>query len=211
MGLSLNADAARKADKISSVIRETGAYIGVITRAEKLLSKNNVEGVGLSFRADDGSSANYLDLYTVKADGERLRGDSIVQALLCCLKLKAVNDGSITFEKWDADSRQMIKATAQGYPEIMNRRIGMVLQKELQTHQVTGAEVERLNIVTVFDPDTRMVATEILDRKTKAERLDGIIKMIMARPVRDSRQKKPPTMAQQNGNANHDFDDDLPF
>ncbi len=215
MSLALNENDARKADNFSSVIRESGLYVGTITRAEKLLSKNNVEGVGLSFKTDDGASANYLDLYTVKPDGEKLRGYSVVQALLCCARLRNVAEGKITFERWDPDERRMVQATAQGYPGLMGKRIGFALQKELQTHSVTGEDVERLNILTVFEASTRLTASEILDQKTKAERIDGIAKMIERTPVRDSRKRAAgkPTQTANNGGGHggNDLDDDIPF
>ena len=212
MGLLLNATEARKADNISSVIRESGSYVGTITRAEKLLSRNSVEGVGLSFKTDDGASANYLDLYTVKPGGEKLRGHSIVQAILCCLRLKTADDGQIAFEKWDRDAGGMVKVTADGYPALMGKRIGLVLQKELQTHSKTGEDVERLNIVTAFEPSTRLVASEILDSKTKAERLDFIERTIASHPVRDTRKRKDtPQPVSRAPVSDVEFSDDIPF
>lgn len=216
MGLSLNANDARKADNFSSVIRESGKYVGTLTRAEKLLSKNKVEGVGLSFKSDDGASASFLDVYTVKPDGEKLRGYNIVQALLCCTRLRNVDEGQITFERWDGEERRMVQARAMGYPTLMGKRIGLILQKELQTNQNTGEDVERLNIVTVFEANTGLVASEILDNKTKPERIDAIVKMIMANPVRDTRKRAPSRAApaqqgQPQGSVSPDFDDDIPF
>lgn len=214
MSLTLNSNDARKADNFSSVIRESGLYVGTITRAEKLLSKNNVEGVGLSFKTDDGASANYLDLYTVKPDGEKLRGYNVVQALLCCARLRNVDEGKITFERWDPEERRMVQTSAQGYPGLMGKRIGFALQKELQTHQITGDDVERMNILTVFEASTRLTASEILDNKTKAERIDFIAKMIAANPVRDTRkrqQPKTPTQSATTQSNGGDFDDDIPF
>jgi hypothetical protein len=213
MGLTLNANDARKADNFSSVIRESGKYVGVITRAEKLISKNNVEGLGLSFKTDDGASANYLDLYTVKPDGERLRGHNIVQALLCCLKLRNVDEGTINFQRWDSNGRQMVQATAIGYPALMGKRIGLILQRELQTHQVTGEDTERLNIVTVFEASTGLTASEILDNKTKAERIEHIAKMVANNPVRDTRKRSPQRVnpAPSAPSDSGDFDDSIPF
>lgn len=213
MSLTLNSNDARKADNFSSVIRDTGVYVGTITRAEKLLSKNNVEGVGLSFKTDDGASANYLDLYTVKPDGERLRGYNIVQALLCCTRVRNADEGRISFERWDSDERRMVQTSATGYPTLMGKRIGLILQKEIQTHQVTGEDVERLNIVTVFEASTRLTASEILDNKTKAERTDAIAKMVAANPVRDTRKRgsKPAAPSQGSGSSGSELDDDIPF
>lgn len=215
MALTLNANEARKADNFSSVIKESGKYVGVITRAEKLLSKNKVEGLGLSFKTDDGASANYLDVYTVKENGELLRGHSIAQAVLCCTRTKSANDGSITFDRWDNNERKMVKATAPGYPDLMGKRIGFILQREIGTNQNTGDDTDRLNIVAVFEAATGLTASEILDSKTKAERIDAIAKMVQANPVRDTRKRAAPARAapaaSQPSSSQDEWDSEIPF
>jgi hypothetical protein len=211
MSLTLDANEARNADKVNSVIRESGKYVGTITRAEKLLSKNNVEGVGISFKADDGSTANYLDLYTVKPDGSKLRGLGIVQAILCCTKTRQADEGEISFEKWDKDAGQVIKVKAQGYPALMGKRIGFLLQKELATNNQTGADTERINIFAVFDPDTEFTASEILDKKTQPEQLGKMVNALMAKPVRDTRVKNGAPAATATSGTFDDFEDDIPF
>jgi hypothetical protein len=215
MSLKLNTAEARKADKMTSVIRETGKYVGVITRAEKLVSKNGTKGVGFSFKADDGSTANYLDVYTEKATGEPLWGANLVQAILCCTKTKDATDGRITVEKWDREVSEMIKADVPGYPELMGKRIGLVLQKEIQSHYQTGADQERINIARVFEADTGFTSTEILDKATKPEKLAEFMKTLA--PIRDSRKKvaasvQPLQPAGTAGTKDADpFDDDIPF
>lgn len=216
MSLSLNAAEARKADNINSMIRETGKYVGTITRAEKLLSRNKVEGLGLSFKSDDGQTASYLDLYTVKPDGTRLRGFNLVQALLCCTRLKDVQEGEITFEKWNNDERRLVQTKAAGYPALMGKRIGFILQKELSTNNETGKDQERMNIFAIFEAQTGLVASEILDSKTKAERIVVLEKLIAGKPVNDRRDRKQSQApaapaAQEPMVGNHDFDDDIPF
>lgn len=210
MSLTLDTKEARKADNVSSVIRETGKYIGTITRAEKLLSKNDVEGVGLSFKADDGSTANYLDLYTVKPNGEKLRGLGLVQAILCCTRTKEAQEGVITVEKWDKKASTMVKSEVQGYPALMGKRIGLLLQKELATNNQTGADVTRMNIFGVFEADTELTASEILDQKTQPEQL---AKMVVAmKPVRDTRTNKISAITPNaTTDGFDDFSDDIPF
>jgi hypothetical protein len=213
MSLTLNSNDARKADNFSSVIKETGKYVGVITRAEKLLSKNKVEGLGISFKTDDGASANYLDIYTVKPDGEKLRGFSIAQAILCCTRTKVANDGRIDFERWDNEERRMVQATAPGYPDLMGKRIGLFLQKELATHSITGEDTERLNIFAVFEASTGLTSSEILDAKTKPEKAELIARSLSNNPVRDTR-KRGQQQARQTSQPQPDpppFDDDIPF
>lgn len=216
MGLTLNANDAKKADNFASVIRESGKYVGVITRAEKLLSRNNVEGVGFSFRTDDNASANYLDVYTVKPGGEKLRGYNIVQAVMCCARIKSAEDGQISFEKWDSDERRMVQASAAGYPALMGKRIGFVLQREIGTNAKTGEDTDRMNIVAVFEASTGLMASEILDQKTKAERLDNVVKMIASNPIRDTRKhaaasSRAPANSTSAPASDGGWDDDIPF
>lgn len=190
MGLTLNSNDARQADNFSSVIKQSGKYVGIITRAEKLISKNKVEGLGLSFKTDDGASANYLDIYAVKPNGEKLFGYSTIQAIMCCARVKTADEGQIQFEKWDKDTRKMVTVGGIGYPALMGKRIGLVLQQVLETHSVTGDDVEKLNIAGVFEASTGLTSSEILDGKTKPEKLEVLVKMITAHPVRDSRKKQ---------------------
>ena len=210
--LTFNPEEARKADKISNFIRDAGAYKGVITRAEKLVGKDKgTPGVGLSFRADDGSTAAFLDIYTHKATGEPLQGSAIIQALMCCLKLRTAEEGTIKFKTWDNKDKE-----AKGYPSIMGRRIGFVFRRELQLDQ-NGDDKERLMIVGVFQEDTGLMASEILDRKTSGELLPKMVQWVQANPVKDSRKKQNGYQRATNGatpgreEGDPGYDDSIPF
>lgn len=210
MGLSLNAAEARKADNFSTIIRETGRYVGVITRAEKLSSQKGTVGVGFSFKSDDGATANYLDVYTEKANGEQLWGHAIVQSILCCTRVKNADEGPITFEKWTRD-QGIVETTATGYPALMGKRIGLVLQRVLETNQTTGADVDRVNIARVFEAATGLTSSEILDGKTKPEKIDAMMKSLQ--PVWDRRKKSPAQQmaSQPAATGDHEFDSEIPF
>ena len=212
MGLHLNADDARKGDTVSNVLRESGKYIGTITRAEKLLSRNNVEGLGLSIRTDDGCTASYLDVYTVRlSDGERLRGYHLVQALLACLKLRDVDDGTIEADKWDSVARVNVRTKLPGYPALMGKRIGVILQRELSINQSNGEDFDRLILIGVFDPVTQLTASEILGGKTEPKRIHDYEKMLERMPVLDKRKGRSTGKASAPVAASGDFDDDIPF
>lgn len=214
MSLKLDTNSAKAADSIASTIRESGKYIGTITRAEKLVSKSGTMGLGLSFRASDGSSAEYLDIYYQKGNGESLAGLKTVNAILACLGLREAKDGRIKFERWNREDKRRELVEADGYPDLMGKRIGLLLQKELATHQMTGADVERMLIFGVFSADTELTASEILERKTNPERLGKMLDALAARPVRDSREKpasnkRPAASSAPTGFD--DMDDDIPF
>jgi hypothetical protein len=215
MDLTLDTKAAKAADTIASGITEAGKYIGTITRAEALKSTNGTLGLGLSFRTDSGQSADYLDIYTHKADGEALMGSKTVNALLVCLKLRGAKQGRITCDKWDSDARARVKVEVAGYPELMGKRIGLLLQKELGTNNTNGKDTERMTIFGVFSPDTELTASEILDSKVNPERLPQMVQALMARPVRDNRKRQGgatrPTAAAAPAGGFADMDDDIPF
>lgn len=210
MSLKLNSNEARQADNHTSVIRTTGKYVGVITRAEKLLSKKNTEGLGISFKSDDGATANYLDLYTVNADGDVLPSNSTAQAILCCTRVKEANEAEIEVEKWDSEAKQTYKAKVIGYPSLVGKRVGFLLQQELSTNTMTGKDVDRVVIYGVFEADTELTASEILDKKTQPEKLEKIVQSLMARPVNDRRTNKSNPVAASAGGVDN-FEDDIPF
>lgn len=219
MNLTLNTTSAKAADNIASAIKEAGKYIGTITRAEALKSQQGTLGLGLSFKTAAGQSADYLDIYTHKANGEELMGCKTVNALLACLGLREAKEGHITFEKWNNTERKRETVTASGYPDLMGKSIGLLLQKELGTHSQTGADTEKMVVFGVFSPTTELTASEILDRQTNPKRLAAMTEALMARPVRDNRSSigarpiaasgKPATAAAVH--AFSDMDDDIPF
>lgn len=216
MSLVYESAEARKTDQFATVLRESGKYTGIITRAEKLLSKNGTQGLGISFKSDDGETANYLDLYTVKANGEKLIGMGFAQAILCCTRTKEAKEGIIECDKWDNDEGRMKSVKVNGYPSLIGAKIGFVLQRELQTHHINGTDVERLRIASVFEAATGLSSSEIIDGKTKPQKADRVARYVEMNPVVDRRKKsaapapqttKVPAVAADMAG----FDDDIPF
>lgn len=208
--LTLNANSAKQADVINSAIKESGKYTGVITRAEALKSAKGNAGIGLSFKSDSGETADYLDIYIGETDGKPWPGSNTANAIMACLKLKQADKGIVKFEKWNADKKTREQMSAEGYPDIQGKRIGLLLQKELTTYQ--GATKEKLNIFGVFNAETGFTASEILTSATKAEKLEKMVHSLMAKPVRDSRTALHSAQGQVNNeHASSEFSDDIPF
>lgn len=217
MGYKLDTNSAKEADRTNNAIRTSGKYVGVITRAEKLLSKKNTEGIGFSFKSDSGETANYLDLYTVNADGKTLPSFSTVNAIMCCAKVREINEGAIKFEKWDKDAKALVEANVEGYPELMGKRIGLLLQQELSTNSQSGETVDRVIIYGVFDAETELTASEMIEKKTKPEKLAKMVEALMAKPINDRHERSVTNQSQSapaksNSPAGFDdFEDDIPF
>ena len=211
MSLKLNSQLARAADEIAAGIRESGKYIGVITRAEKLSASTGTIGLGLSFKADSGQTADYLDLYHTKGDGETLSGLKTVNAILCCTKVSEATEGPIQCEKWQDGGRQRVTVT--GYPALMGKRVGLLLQQVLETGK-DGKDREKVQIFAVFNADTELTASEMYDKKTKPERLPNMLDALLARPVRDNRKGgkvKPAGRSAADDYSSMPPDDDIPF
>jgi hypothetical protein len=215
--LTLNTNSAKQADVVNSAIKETGKYIGTITRAEALTSKNNNQGVGISLRSDSGETADYLDLYMGETDGKPWGGSNTVNAILCCLKLKQASIGKVKIERWNSDIKAREEVVVDGFPDIQGKRIGFLLQKELTTYK--GETKEKLNIYGVFNADTELTASEILSSATKPEKLAKILTALLAKPIKDSRTNKGAPTSQDTGSQSENpghgmsdsFSDDIPF
>lgn len=202
--LTLDPKSASSADNIASNIRDTGKYIGVFTRAEKLLSRNGTQGVGLSFKSDDGQTADYLDLYTINAAGDDLPSLKTVNALMACLGLRNAEEGTVQFEKWNKAAGAREKVAAPGYPDLMNKKVGLLLQKEVYSDQ-NGDDRERVSIYGVFNASNELTASEIMARKTTPEKLPQILQALMARPVKDTRNKASKPAASGGSELPDDF------
>lgn len=215
--ISYNPQTASKADNFFSYINETGKYTGIITRAEILKSAKGTSGVGLSFKDDSGATAEYLDVYTINAEGKELQGLGVIHAIIGCLRLNQVSDGQIKCTKYNKETKSREEMIVPGYPELMNKRIGFLLQKEISTRQDTGEDIEKMVIVGVFQPDTELTVSEINQGKTKGEVLSRLVSALAAKPIRDTRKHKPEqTQAARHefaatGGAFDDLDSDLPF
>lgn len=210
MTLKLNATAAKAADNINSGIKESGKYIGVITRAEKLVAGTGTEGLGLSFKANNGQTADYLDLYHTKGNGETLSAFKTVNAILCCAKVMEAKDGRIKCEKWVKESGQREMVEVPGYPDLMGKRIGFLLQKTLETDN-KGKDIERLQIFAVFNAESELTASEMYEKKTKPERLSSMLDALTGRPVRDNRKNKGKSSASASADDGGYFDDIPPL
>lgn len=206
MSYKLDTNLAKAADNIASSINQAGKYIGTITRAEYLAADSGARGLGLSFKTDDGATADYLDIYTHNGKGEKLPGAKVVNAIMACTTLRELSDGSISCEKWDNKTKRRERVTVPGSPELMGKRVGLLLQEECGTYE--GKETHKMLIFGVFSASSELTASEILDKKTTPEKLSKMVEALMARPVRDNRKKG---LRPSQGGQSHSQDADDPF
>lgn len=211
---TLNPEDARKADQRGGVINETGKYIGKFTRAEDIKASSGTKGIDFSFVSNSGQKARFA-LYTVKSDGARISiGHGFVMALMTCLKVREIKPQIMLVKKWDADANAEIDAQAPCFADLMGKPIGVLLEAEEyeKRDHTTGT---RMVLAGVFQADTELTASEILDKKIQPEQLSKIVMTLRDRPLRAKKASGAPH-APTGGTGRpptgfDDMDDDIPF
>lgn len=154
-------------------INTTGAYEGSFTRAEAVASTKGTIGVEFDFKTSDGATASFLSVWTSNANGEQLSGSYVIDALMLLLRVKDMSPRTVVVDKWDNDSRQVEKVNAPCFVDLMNKPVGLLLQKEISEYQ--GKQREKMLIYGAYDIATRKTPKEIVSKAPKAIALDTII------------------------------------
>jgi len=205
---TLDTKAARSADQTGSRISETGKYVGTLTRAERITGAKGTLGVEFSFKTDDGQSADYLSIWTKRNDGKDLYGFKQMQAIMVCCKQRSLTAVRGQAEKYDSSTGAIGTFNVDIFPELTGKRIGFLLQTEeyLKKDNTVGV---KMAIAGVFDAETELTASEILDRITQPEKLQKMVALLRDRKLpatatrTDQGQAKP-------GQAEFDADE-IPF
>lgn len=214
MEYSFDSNAARSGDKTGGkFIDASGAYQGVFTRAEALISKNTgTHGVGFTFKSADDKTVNF-DIWTVKGNGEKLSGFDQVQAIMTCLRVRGMKPEPMTATKYDFDARQDKTVQISGFAALVNKPIGVFLQQELSTYD--GKDRTKMNLVGSFEANTLLTANEILDKATEPLNYHAKLEWLAKSPVKDNRSKSPKSAPQHANNSGFDEDTDwdsqIPF
>jgi len=218
----LDQNAAREADSIGSYLTETGKYIGTFTRAEKLISKNKgTHGIGFTF--ESAGQTTRFDVWTMNAQKEHLSGYKTINAIMACMSLRGISEtpGQVERYNWDTKQQETVKAAV--FPELVGKPVGLVLQKteyeKIRDGHKTGETGWRLELLAPFRAADEFTASEILDRKTKPEKLTSIITTLADRPLKarpaaqrnDSGNGGPPSGHPAASSGFDGMDDDIPF
>lgn len=215
---TLDTSEAKKADNTGSRITELGKYVGHFTQAEDVTAKTGTKGLSLSFESN-GKSAN-LSIYTIRNNDDKLQGYQTLMAMMTCLQLRNLTEREGTVKVWDNVARKEVERAGLTFPELCNKRIGLLLETEDYLKQ-DGTTGTKMVIAGVFQADTDLTASEILDRKTTPERLSQMEMRLRHRPVKGAPAAAPASHGgyghQQaapayGGNSGfNDLDDSIPF
>lgn len=211
-GYTLDTGAAKSAETIGKYIRETGKYKGKFTRAELLISQaKGSRGIEFDFLSDEGKECT-LQIWTHSGTGEAYSGINMVNAIMTCLSLRGIQPKPMTVEKYDYDSKQKLRANIEGFGDLMNKPIGLLLQKEISEYQ--GKDKTKMLIFAAFNASSEKTASEIIDKVAQPVALEKLLAGLHDKDARGKTQAAPSHSAprSQHHQAPADFDDDsLPF
>lgn len=207
---SLDATSAKSAENIGKFIRETGKYKGQFLRAELMISKDKgSRGIEFDFVADGKECTTQI--WTHSGAGEPYSGNNMVCAIMACLSLRGIKPVEKVVPKYDYDLKKKVDQKIMVFPDLMNKPIGLLLQKEISEYE--GKEKTKMLIFAAFDHNTEKTATEIIDRVAQPLALAKLVSML---GDKDSRKKGggAPRNDSNGGyysNQTPDIDDNLPF
>lgn len=208
---ALDTQEARKADTQGNQIKELGKYIGTITQAEDITAKSGTKGVALSFTSNSGQKTK-VGIYTVKKDGTKLSGLSMLNALMTCLSLRNIAPKAGKVTHYDYDAKADIVEDGSVFPELC-KPVGFLLETEDYLKNDGNTVGTRMVLRGVFHANSELTASEVLDKKTKPEQLEKMVASLRHRPLKAASATAPRTHAPTGsvGSGFDDMDDDIPF
>ncbi len=177
-----NESSAVQADKAASRITEGGAYVGQFKKVFAIESEKGSKGLDFTFDAPGNGIVNFR-LYTHGQEGQEIMGMNYVNAMLFMLGVKSLKSEAGTAEIWDANEGKRIEQEIEEFPALYGKSIGLMFQRELSSYN--GKTQDRLNLECVFQPETKLLVSEIKERKTQPVKYDRMLKMCSK--VKDAR------------------------
>lgn len=208
----LDTNEARKADNTGSMINEIGKYVGTFTQAEDIKAGTGTRGIALNFKSTSGQKAR-VSIYTVKSDGEKIMGYQMLMAIMTCLGLRDIKPQAGTVTRWDNEARAEVQQAGSIFPELCNKPVGVLLETE-DYSKLNGDVGTRMVLKGVFQANTELTASEILDRKTQPEQLQKMVAGLRHRAIKHTKaapSERAPASAGSTGSGFDDMDDDIPF
>lgn len=175
---ALNTEAAKAADSTGNRITERGKYIGKFTRAQHIESDKGTKGIDFDFEANNGQKARF-SLYTIKADGTQIYGFKQLMAIMTVLSLRNLAEPvSRRAKVYDFDAGQEVERDVPQFVELLDKPIGLLFTMEEYKEGKW-----RPNLAGVFQADTELVASEILERKTQPLTLPKMVERLRDKPM----------------------------
>lgn len=155
-------------------IETSGAYVGVFTQAKQRVAKTGTKGIEFSFESTEGGTARYLTLWVERANGERIPYSyGLLSGLMACLDLHQIESVAVVSDEWDNSVGARVPTNIDSYPELVNRQVGVLLQREEQEWE--GRTRVSMRIVDFFNPASRQTPPEIIAGTGAQGQLDRLV------------------------------------
>lgn len=179
---------AKAADR-GGLIDSSGVYRGQLTKALVFTNDSGAGGVEFAFENDEGSSADFIRVYTQKRDGGKAFGLGQIHSAM----------GLLGLDKLEAVEHEPGERHLDG---LCNKPIAVALQRE-EYERRDGGTGFKMNLQHFFDYDTG---------QTYGEKVDGKPAKKIRRKIRDRVARPLPGRAADVNDSDPGFDeDDLPF
>jgi len=213
----LDVQAARHADTAGATIKEIGKYVGEFVQAKDVVTKKGGRGIEFIFKSQGGQKAN-LAIYTTGANGDRYQGYDALMAIMTCLQLRGIKPAPGKVTRYDFDTKKEVVEDGTVFPDL-HKPIGVLLETE-DYEKKDGSIGTRMVLKNVFQPNTELTASEILDKKTQPAALAKMVEGLRHRPLKGARPAPAPRGDDGAGSppAGHpassgfdDMSDDIPW
>lgn len=192
MNFEYDESAIAQADKAADRLTEGGAYVGQFTSVEGMESEGGAKGLTFNFESPGVGTTSFA-LWTQGKDGKPTFSVAQVQAMMFLVGIKALKAVPGKVMKWEANEkgqREKVEGEGDTYPDLCKKPIGVVLQKELYTTG-KGSTGERMNLYGLFQPETKLMASEIKDRKTTPVKLARLLAGLKVKDARKAVSEEP--------------------
>lgn len=178
--------AAGHAEDFANRIDKSDAYIGKFLRVWPVVSdEKGTHGVHFDFEAGDGGTSAFT-VWTMNADkSQKYFGYNMLMALMALMGVKALHPKKGKIDGYD-DKNKKIEKDGDTYPDLCNKSIGVVLQKELYNRD-DGKEAFRMNLLASFHPETKQTASEIREKVAVSGDKGKLAKIMRSLRTKDSR------------------------
>jgi len=170
---SLDANLAKQGSGgIGGRIQECGKYLGMIKWAREWVYDTST-AIELCF-IDQNDQEAKIKVFVTSNDPTKGASYGLKQlnAIMTCVKVRAINGVNGTVNTWDFDASAMTDQQATIFPELAGKPIGFLLQKEFYVY---NNELKfEMNVVAPFTLDSNQTAKEVLDAKGESIAVEKI-------------------------------------
>jgi len=217
---TIDKQAAIESDNLGGYITESGKYIGKFTRAERLVSpRSGADGVGFTFESQ-GRTCRFSLWIQNKTGSEQYHGWKQLNGIMTCLGIRQLSTIQGQVERFNFETRKNEKIAAEIFPDLLEKPIGLVLQKKeykkMKDGYETGETAWQPEMLIAFRATDEFTASEIMLQAKEPRRLPAVLATLVDKALPDrarpatAHASAPATPAASSGFDN-DIDGDIPF